>query len=713
MSNFAAPNMTAVGTIGGPGMVGWQLGGVQNLGGLVLPMSFAQGARFTIEAWVLAGPNAANAQILVKELEFALEIVSGLISAGWEDGSPQLTGSTVLQPGWHYIAVTFDGTALTIYLDGAPDGTLTYNWPGVPSTGSAFYTGGAQWTDDFAVSSITLYDYARTDEQEFNALWVDLQPTPGLIANFDFSIAPPVETVAGYPISPATHPGPGGASKTLAPAIGFDGQSGGMIIGGENPPVIPTQFSVSAWVAWNGGDPNQTIFSSGDLDYVPGPFLLGFASDNGGRFNIFAELKITQNGGLSQIVEAPVTINIGEWHNIALTCDGSAVTLYMDGQAVGDAALSHPLGPNPWPLWTAGFTSSRLAGKERWFNGYIQWLSVWGRCLSPDEVVYQQYGSVSSDPAILADLSLDDSPPTDVANLVSIELGGTAGPVVQEVTVTAWNPPPEQLNPPSAAAVAGRAIRRLSVNWPTPVVGLSTQPIHLSIEAQLTASVALLDPHLAGVSTGAAALLRDRFERSTRQALEAAQANPNSLQQATWHREGDDEVFVFNHPQDGRVELLRVRADGITACQKWWGTFLVSLLAGILSLVFVKFSGKTLFEWIESKILNNRTVMGQLAAAWAADPSFTGFTVVHLLAVIYSAGLLRSFFWFVASQAGWYQLLRLFAYFATVILGAGSTLIAFAANAAVLAVQLGLQVVGVPESKFGPDIPGYSSSCGS
>lgn len=58
-------------------------------------------------------------------------------------------------------------------------------------------------------------------------------------------------------------------------------------------------------------------------------------------------------------------------------------------------------------------------------------------------------------------------------------------------------------------------------------------------------------------------------------------------------------------------------------------------------------------------------------------------------------------------QAGWWALGRAFLYVAgKLLVGSAAAVLLFAAQSAVLVVQLGLQVVG------GPNVPGLSASCG-
>jgi hypothetical protein len=689
MPSFAAPNMTAAGAIGGPS--NWDVG--------QLPIGFAPGQAFSIEAWVYPGGSASYGTVVVKANEFGFGLSNGYVYFGWAAGvygGETYTGATLLQPQtWTHIAATYDGTNLTLYVDGAPDLQASLPGGGSPSTGSDLLIGAIGTNSPLWVWSTTLYDYARSTQQEADAPWVDILPSPGLVANFDFSVAPPQETISGQTMTPQS----GAVSQTFAPVVAFDGQYSGMLIGQPAPSVISAPFSASAWISLGTLPPAPgCVFASGDLQTDLGAFALLVTPTS-------TPNTVSLSGLLAgnQVVAAVVSINPGDWHNVAVTYDGTNITLYLDGQQVGQTSASAgAYGP---PLWTAGFAVVNR-NKTCWFSGQMQWLSCWSRCLSPDEVVYQQYGSVSADPTIIFDISLDGAPPADIANLWEVDLAGTAAQTMQIITVTQWSPPPEQQNPSDLSEVEGP--RRLdSVNWPTPTGPFILRTPVLEVDEQLKLVHALSEKHLAKLEPGAAALFRNLITRRVHEAAEAARSDPAEFQPVQWRRDGQEQVFIYKHPVDGPTELLRVPADAITACQMWWLSFTVTLLAGVLNLLFISFRGQDLYEWIQRRVLDNQTVLEALQSAWNAQPGFTGFTVIKLLAAFYNLGLLRSFLWFCAYKAGWYGLFRLFSYCLSFILTSGGTALLFATNALVLATQLGLQVAG------GPNVPGYSSSCGS
>ena len=682
--SFAAPNMTAVGHIGGTAV--WQIQG--------MPGRFDQGATFCFEAWVkLVGPNSVNAQLLVKPNEFAFYIANGRVTAGWMAGA-NISGGTKLQPDtWYHVAAVYDGANLIVYLDGAPDGQIAYSGPGSPTTSSSFSIG-ATGGDSCDIWDLTVYNSPQTPEQVSASLWEDLKPSTSLVAHFDFSTAPAKETVANYGLTPQ-----GGASSlTVAPCIQLDGISSGIIIADDAPPPLPSTFSVSAWVGCTSFQQAvQTIFSFITTQNPPQAyafFSIGIGNQAGAT-SIFA--GVPPDG-----ITVPVSLSLGDWHNIAVTCDGGIVILYLDGQPIGTFGTS--FAGIPADLWTVGFDTYNK-NKENWFNGGVQWLSVWGRCLTPAEVAFQQYGSVSDNTGILVDISLDVQPPIDLANNLSVQLGGAAAPLEQRVPVTVWNPPPAQLNPPDGG---NGEVPLLRTNWSTPKLPAGIRPDFSNPEQVVADGLKNIDTLLAGYDPSVASNLKHLYESRVRKVFAEIKANPELATPGRWVREGAEDVYRYRYPDGHEEVIFRALADALTTCQMWWLSFVSTMVLGILNLFFISITGKEMNDWLQKYFLGNRDLMARLTAIWVQYPTFTGFTVIAMLGAIYAASLLRSLLWFVAYKIGYWGLAKLFTKLVLWISPAApAQTVLFAASAALLAVQLGLQVTG------GPGVPGYSQSCSS
>ncbi|WP_428738984.1 LamG-like jellyroll fold domain-containing protein [Sulfurimonas sp.] len=138
-------------------------------------------------------------------------------------------------------------------------------------------------------------------------------------------------------------------------------------------------FSIVCKVYWNGGDNWQRIFDfgSGTGRYM---FLTPKSNTNTMRF------AITTNSGIAeQIVNASSTLPTGEWVHVAVTLEGTTLTLYVNGVSVGSntEVLSAP--------FRLGETAQNYLGRSQYesdpyFNGIIKDFDIYHGALSELEV---------------------------------------------------------------------------------------------------------------------------------------------------------------------------------------------------------------------------------------------------------------------------------------------------------------------------------------
>ena len=195
-------------------------------------------------------------------------------------------------------------------------------------------------------------------------------------------------------------------------ALGLDGANqylmlpAGMMAG-------TTNFTIAAWVNWNGGAAWQRIFDFGN-DTTQYMFL---TPDSGGGTLRFA---ITTNGaGAEQIIEtAPLATN--QWVHVTVTGDGMTGCLYTNGVLAASGSLSlNPAIFNPALNYLG---QSQFAGDPQ-FNGAL------------DEVLVANYAMSA---AQVAWLPFNSAPPPALVHRYSFnETGGTV--VNDSIGGPAWN----------------------------------------------------------------------------------------------------------------------------------------------------------------------------------------------------------------------------------------------------------------------------------
>jgi hypothetical protein len=137
-----------------------------------------------------------------------------------------------------------------------------------------------------------------------------------------------------------------------------------------------TNFTIAVWVNWDGGSAWQRILDFGN-DATQYLFLTPSSGSGTLRFVV-----TTNNYWNEQIVETS-PLPVGQWRHVAVTYNGSAVSLYTNGVLAASAAVTIPPGSfNP---------ALNYLGKSQYegdplFNGRLDELYVYNYALSPTEI---------------------------------------------------------------------------------------------------------------------------------------------------------------------------------------------------------------------------------------------------------------------------------------------------------------------------------------
>ncbi len=137
-----------------------------------------------------------------------------------------------------------------------------------------------------------------------------------------------------------------------------------------------TDFTISSWVNWNGGQDWARIF-----DFGNNTGLFMFLTPNaGGAPGV--RFAITTGGGEQQITAAnPLPTG---WHHVAVTLSGTTGTLWVDGQSV---ATNPNMTLNPSSL---GNTTNNWIGRSQFadpmLNGAVDDFNIFDRALSQADI---------------------------------------------------------------------------------------------------------------------------------------------------------------------------------------------------------------------------------------------------------------------------------------------------------------------------------------
>ncbi|MGN6319422.1 LamG-like jellyroll fold domain-containing protein [Trinickia sp.] len=144
-----------------------------------------------------------------------------------------------------------------------------------------------------------------------------------------------------------------------------------------------SDFTIAAWVFWNGAQTWARIF---DLGAGIGRYMMLTPSADRRSNNAAMRFSLTVNGFGDQMIDAAAELPSKRWVHVAVTLSGSTGTLYVDGASVG----SNPrmfLAP-----FRLGSTTQNWLGKSQYaadasFNGLIDDFRVYRGGLSAAQIV--------------------------------------------------------------------------------------------------------------------------------------------------------------------------------------------------------------------------------------------------------------------------------------------------------------------------------------
>lgn len=137
-----------------------------------------------------------------------------------------------------------------------------------------------------------------------------------------------------------------------------------------------TNFTIAAWVNWDGGGVWQRIFDFGN-DTTQYLFLTPSSGSGTLRF------AITTNSGAGEQVLETTPLPVGQWRHVAVTRNGTTAKLYLNGAVADTKTITiAPASFNP---------ALNYVGKSQWpdplFNGRVDELFVYNYALSDTEIL--------------------------------------------------------------------------------------------------------------------------------------------------------------------------------------------------------------------------------------------------------------------------------------------------------------------------------------
>ncbi len=309
----------------------------------------------------------------------------------------------IIDNDWHHVAAVYDGTALTLYIDGEIKATSTSS--GNLNAGNTDLFIGCQASLNFlhgALDEVMVFNKAISQEQVLAAKTYTHDPGTGtdhLISHWklDEGQGSSINDYFGSNNGIATNidwaQGPTGQ------AVVFNGQNSNIRIP-HHPSLNPSdQITLMAWVKTYTNE-TMKIVQKGDWD-GHGIYLDKWNGWKAGiRFANNTGISVDWGNGIPQF---------GEWYHLSLTYDGAEIKIFVNGQLRNAAPATGVLHANTRP-----FSIGSDNGAQKFFNGMVSDVRLYGKALTAIEIqtVVQQAESVDdSDGDGIADV--DDDYPND------------------------------------------------------------------------------------------------------------------------------------------------------------------------------------------------------------------------------------------------------------------------------------------------------------
>jgi hypothetical protein len=319
----------------------------------------------------------------------------GLVGSGNAPGkvyffgyAKDLPGQTTLAPDtWHHLAVTYDGTTVTHYLNGQPDGSAALALDTALSADGLLignYPGSPKWLG--SIDEVMIFNRAL-DATEIAAIHDagDAGCCPGVGATDPPLPAAPSGLVSWWA---AEDNFADRAGTNPALGVGEAGFTGGMVgrafdLNGSTslvqvaaPKSLPLGSAPRTLMLWCRSPRNlATSTESGILQYG--------SSSNGGMFGLITSGNAPGRMyffGYHNDLAGVRTLTADTWHHLAVSYDGTVVRLYLDGQREAKAAIA--LGTI---LDGNGLTIGSRPGSSFW-QGQLDEVMLFDRALEPWEI---------------------------------------------------------------------------------------------------------------------------------------------------------------------------------------------------------------------------------------------------------------------------------------------------------------------------------------
>ena len=594
------------------------------------------------EMWISLDTASADQQLLIScETNFAIATQNGAIVVVADGQNVLVTESLLVADTWYYIVVSYDGSTLSIWLDGKVQATLTQPYTAPGAGGSTFIVGSVGGSGGFygEVELVRCWSAAINTTSLLSHQYVPYPAsTNGLLAQMDFTQNPPVDTSGnGTQIIPSAS---GVELVTFAPVLAL-AEEGSAVPSGDtsvNPGGALEPFTVMAWIApayIESNAPVQVIFSNGTY----GSTGMSLAIDGNGYvlFRVGDSDVMQATGG---------ALVAGDWANVAVTYSTAstppAASIYVNGAFINSQSLSSSTSlASGAPL--IGATVTENDGVSAGFAGFIESVNVFDVALDASQISEAQTANPLNTAACIAnyDFTLPKHQNHVTRNPVGL-VGGASLVTVPTVPAGMKHSTPVQQEMREDALPG------------VPVPGLTAEHFSEARRAELLADYRRFMTERFGIAPERqeeyAQMFAANFDRAAADFAAGTYRAPFTIES---RRNADGTTTLIMHTSEGSGELV---SGVFSPCDTWLIDFIFAIVGTLLTalgFVKLKLPGPAAGNYL-IKVLNAIRKSLQKIFAKIGSGNVTASTLFDVLLALWSAGALTpllKFFWEVISAS--------------------------------------------------------------
>jgi|GEM_PF-2267625 len=657
---------------------------------LNLNISFQGNSPYTFECWVRPQGADVNGTIFSKDEEFILGIKGGCIYMERTGQIGPLQGSTTLKEDvWYYVAVSYDGQTITLYLNGDIEASMVTHDEGTPDKGHSFQLAndGGDTLLNCAMSSFRAWNVARDQEAIWQAAYEPPQPQIGLIAFYDFTQLP-ARDISGHdnPITLSS----GAVSQYTTPGLYLNNNAyadpsdeADINPGGSDP------YSIQSWLFLSQTSGQQSIFANGDFNANSG---IAFYVENG-------ILKSQRGASTGQVLSSATTLLPDTWYNVATTYDGTSLCIYINGalDASGQFGAIETM-PDGDVLIGAAMVGT---SPSMFFQGYMQSMAVWTKALSINEIGIwmTQKPFYQANQVAIFDFTMP--PSKDLSDGHSIVEKN--GAIIQNLLMTpkaggGYDFTSQPLVPPPPPPEPHEQCRFQAFKDNQPKVDHFSEAHKKMIMDEFDHFLSKTPKKIQDLHGKTRAKLRNKLD----EVFKLAKENPDALPGGTVKHEIVDDHHVISYHHKGQsIVLFKEHVDDIDPCVVWVMTFIYTLLTGVMDLFGIPTPASKIKE-LAQQLWNNPAFQASLRTILGA--TFTAGSILSFLRLLYDFGFLKKFLWMCATSISWWAAAKILAKLITWIFGTEVAVAYFIAQTVVLVAKLIVQIAGFQQA-CGGDVP--------